>query len=98
MKNVYIKIRVSSLEKEIIKRKSEAAGVSVSEIIRGLVLNYKITQKLTTVELQCYKTLVKYSDNFRRISNGFKNQDYKLIKEETEQTSKLIREHLNKFL
>lgn len=98
MKNNFIKIRVTTLEKELIKRISEESGITISELIRATILGYKITPKLSEEELECYKILVKYADNFRRISNHFKEKDFKLIKTETLKTSNLIREHLKKFI
>lgn len=97
MKNHLIKFRVSKVESLIIKKKADKAGVSVSELMRGLILDYKLSNKLTPEEIECYQLLSKYSDNFRRISNLFKTGDTTGVKEESLETSKLIREHLLKL-
>jgi hypothetical protein len=97
MKDNFIKFRVSKIENLIIKKKASNSGVSVSELMRGLVFNYKLSNKLTQEEVECYQLLSKYADNFRRISNLFKLGDTTGVKEESIATSKLIREHLLKL-
>ena len=97
MKNDLIKFRVSKIENLIIKKKAEDSGVTVSELMRGLVFDYKLSHKLTTEEIECYQLLSKYADNFRRISNLFKLGDVDGFKKETLEASKQIREHLIKF-
>lgn len=97
MKDKLIKFRVTKIENLIIKKKASNSGVSVSELMRGLVFNYKLSNKLTPEEIECYQLLSKYADNFRRISNLFKLGDTTGVKEESIATSKLIREHLLKL-
>lgn len=97
MKDNLIKFRVSKIENLIIKKKASNSGISVSELMRGLVFNYKLSNKLTPEEVECYQLLAKYADNFRRISNLFKLGDTTGVKEESIATSKLIREHLLKL-
>ena len=97
MKDKLIKFRVTKIENLIIKKKASNIGVSVSELMRGLVFNYKLSNKLTPEEVECYQLLSKYADNFRRISNLFKLGDTTGVKEESIATSKLIREHLLKL-
>ncbi|MEO8255291.1 MAG: mobilization protein [Flavobacterium sp.] len=97
MKDNLIKFRVSAIENLIIKKKASNCGVTVSELMRGLVLDYKLSNKLTPAEIECYQLLSKYADNFRRISNLFKLGDTTGVKEEAIATSQLIREHLLKL-
>ena len=97
MKNQIIKFRVSKIEQRIIQKKSEKAGLSVSEFLRRLALEKEIKSRLTSEEIECYKTLSKYADNFRRISNLFKLGDVTSVKSESLETSKLIRNHIEKF-
>lgn len=97
MKNYFIKFRVSKIEYLIIKKKAEDSGISISELMRALAFNYKLSSKLTPEEIECYQLLSKYGDNFRRISNLFKLGDTTGVKEEALVTSKLIREHLMKI-
>lgn len=97
MKNKFIKFRVSPVENLLIKKKASKSGVTVSELMRCLAFNYKLTHKLTAEEIECYLLLSKYADNFRRISNLFKLGDFGSIREECIATSNQIREHLLKF-
>ncbi len=97
MKKQFIKLRVSSLEKKIIQRKSASAGLTISEYLRRLAFEKEVKARLTEDEITCYQNLSKYADNFRRISNLFKQGDVTKMKEEMLLTSKLIREHLSKF-
>ncbi|NDP21384.1 MAG: mobilization protein [Paludibacter sp.] len=97
MKDNLIKFRVSKIEYLIIKKQASNSGISVSELMRALVFNYKLSSKLTPEEIVCYQLLSKYADNFRRISNLFKLGDTTGVKEESIATSKLIREHLMKL-
>ena len=97
MKNNFIKFRVSKLESLIIKNKASTTGLTVSELIRALIFDYKISYKLTPEEIECYTHLSKFSDNFRRISNLFKLGDTDGFKKECLETSSLIRKHLLKL-
>ena len=97
MKDNLIKFRVSKIENLIIKKKASNSGISVSELMRGLVLDYKLSNKLTPEEIECYQLLLKYADSFRRISNLFKLGDTTGVKEVSIETSKIIREHLLKL-
>lgn len=92
-----IKFRVSLLEKRVIQKKSKEAGVPVSEFVRRLALEKEMKTRLTDEEIECYKTLSKYADNFRRISNLFKLGDMTGVKEESIKVAEEIREHFKKF-
>lgn len=97
MKNQIIKFRVSLIEKKIIERKAKSAGLTSSEYLRRLAFEKKIKSRLTEDEIQCYKNLSKFAENFRKISNLFKLGDVTGVKEESLETSRLIRQHLEKF-
>ncbi len=97
MKNEIIKFRVSKIEKRIIEKKSERAGLSVSEFIRRLTFEKELKAKLTPEEIECYLLLTKYGDNFRRIKNLFSKGDMTAMKIETLEAVKLIKGHLKKF-
>ena len=97
MKNYIIKFRVSKIEHAVITKKAEEAGISVSELLRGLAFNYKLSARFTPEEIEIYKTLSKFSNNFTRISNLFKNGDVEGMKIEILDTAKQIREHLLKL-
>lgn len=98
MRNKTLLVRMNSLEYLVIKNKAKKTGLPTAVYIRNRALNYDIPNRLTEEEINCYKTLSKFSDNFRRISNLFKLGDVMGVKEESLATSKLIREHLTKLL
>lgn len=97
MRNYIIKLRVSKIEQALIKKKAKDAGIPVSELLRGLALDYKLTSKLSAEEIEVYKTLTTFSLNFARIGNLFKLGDVEGVKKEALEASKLIREHLMKL-
>ncbi|WP_333661014.1 plasmid mobilization protein [Chishuiella changwenlii] len=97
MKSKIIKFRVSNTESYIIKKKAENCGITTSEFIRAVCFDYTIKPRLKDDEIEAYKMLIKYADNFRRISNLFKLGDTTGVKELSIETSKLIRKHLEKF-
>ncbi|MEW4924140.1 MULTISPECIES: plasmid mobilization protein [Algibacter] len=96
-KNKKIEFRVTLTEHLIIKHKAYKTGCSVSEYLRNIALDYPLTYKLTYDEIEVYKQLNKFGDNFRRIGNLFKLGDVTGVKETSIDTAKLIREHLNKL-
>lgn len=97
MKNKMIKFRVTALELQIIKLKISKTGLSISEFMRRTSLGIEMKNKLTEDEVICYQNLSKFADNFRRISQLFKLGDITKMKEECLNTSRLIREHLEKL-
>lgn len=96
-KNKKIEFRVTLVEYLIIQNKAKEAGCSTSEFLRSTALNYTLSYKLTKEEIEVYKELNKFADNFRRIGNLFKLGDIKGVKETALATAFLIREHLNKL-
>ena len=97
MKNKEFRFRVSPLEHQIIKNKITKTGLSISEFMRRLSLDLELKNKLTDDEILCYKNLSKYADNFQRISNLFKLGDVTGVKNETLETSRIIKKHLEKL-
>ena len=97
MKNKEFRFRVSPLEHQIIKNKIAKTGLSISEFMRRISLDLELKNKLTEDEIECYKNLSKFADNFRRISNLFKLGDVTGMKNETLETSRIIRKHLEKL-
>ena len=97
MRNLTIKLRVTKIEKLLIEKKAKSTGLSVSSYIRNLALGYEIKPQLNEQEFECYLSLSKYADNFRRISNLFKAGDVTGMKNETLETSRIIKQHLEKL-
>lgn len=95
MRKQRIEFRISSLEKEILKKKAEHAGLSVSDYCRRSALNQKVSYKLTAEELEAYKMLIQYRNNFASISNLFKNNQS--IGSPVLELVRQLDEHLKKF-
>lgn len=93
-----IEFRVTMTEFLLIQKKSNDTGCSMSEFLRNTALNYELTYKLTNDEIEVYRELNKFADNFRRIGNLFKLGDTEGVKKITIETASLIRNHLNKLL
>jgi len=96
MKKEHVQFRCSIYEKKMLKLKAKRAGLSLSEYCRGSALGHSIIERLTPEQLEYYSMLVKYKNNFSRISNMFKKRDPKLAKEVEELTYQ-IRNHLYNF-
>lgn len=97
MKTKYVKFRVSNLEKKVIERRAKIAGMTTSEFLRNLAFEKNIKARLSQDEIECYKTLTKFRNNFKNISNLFKLGDITQVKEESAKTAKEIKAHLNNF-
>ena len=95
MRKQRIEFRISSLEKEILKKKAEHAGLSISDYCRRSALNQKVSYKLTFEELEAYKMLIQYRNNFASIINLFKNNQS--IGSPVLELVRQLDEHLKKF-
>lgn len=88
--------RVYAIEKKVIEIAAGKSGLGVSDYIRRSCLGKTIQARLSQEELDLYRLLVEYRNNFSRISN--------LIKEREDFTSDLkglinnIDLHLKKFI
>jgi hypothetical protein len=96
MKREYIQIRCSIYEKKLLQRRAARAGISLSEYIRNTAFDKNIVERITPEQLETYKMLVQYKNNFSRIGNMFKKRDPKLVRE-VEDLAKEIRAHLKNF-
>lgn len=97
LKNQRIEIRLSEIDKSILQKKSEETGMSLSQFVLSCALKLEIKNRLSADEIECYKMLSKYADNFRRISNLFKLGDTDGFKKECLIASSEIRQQLLKF-
>lgn len=95
-KLVAIKFRTTAFEKKIIKIKAKKAGLSVSKFCRNALVDVEIKANLTDDEIQIYKMLVKYSNNFSAIGNMYKKRDPNLSKE-VYRLAREFRIHLQNF-
>ena len=96
MKRTYIKFRCSIYEKKLLKKRAHRAGLSLSEYCRSSAFGNTIIERLTREQLECYKTLIKYKNNFTSIGNMFKKRNPKLAIEVAE-LAEQIRNHLYNF-
>jgi sulfur relay (sulfurtransferase) DsrC/TusE family protein len=92
----FLKFRVTPLEKLVIKKKAENSGLSMSEFARASVLGQKISSKLTEDEIEIYKDLVKFHNNFQSISNAMKARSPS-ISNEVLLLADEMKKHLKKF-
>lgn len=96
MKREFIQIRCSIYEKKLLKNRAAKAGISLSEYLRSTAFQKNIVERITPEQLECYQLLIRYKNNFSRISSMFKKgnpqlaQEVKLLAEE-------IRTHLKNF-
>ncbi|WP_072878432.1 mobilization protein MbpA [Salegentibacter echinorum] len=96
MKREYIQIRCSIYEKKLLQRRAARAGISLSEYIRATAFDKNIVERITPEQLETYKMLVQYKNNFTRIGNMFRNRDPKLARE-VKDLAREIRTHLKNF-
>ncbi|PRX44401.1 mobilization protein MbpA [Salegentibacter salegens] len=96
MKREYIQIRCSIYEKKLLQRRAVRAGISLSEYIRASAFQRNIVERITPEQLEAYKMLIQYKNNFTRIGNMFKKRDPKLARN-VEDLAKEIRTHLKNF-
>lgn len=96
MKREFIQFRCSIYEKKMLKLKAKKAGLSLSEYCRSSAFENSTIERLTKEQLEHYAMLVKYKNNFTRISNMFKKRNPRLAKE-VENLANEIRMHLYNF-
>lgn len=96
MKRDYIKFRCSIYEKKILRNRAKRAGISLSEYCRSSAFGNSIIERLTKKQLEHYRMLVKYKNNFTSISNMFKKRNPKLAME-VQKLAEEIRTHLYNF-
>ena len=96
MKKQRLEMRISSLEKEILKKKAAHAGLSVADYCRRAALNQKVTYKLTAEELEVYKELHRFRSNFVNLSNLIKRND-PALSDEMKAAAVAVTNHLKKL-
>ena len=96
MKREHIQIRCSVYEKKLLKRRAARAGISLSEYIRSTAFERNIVERITPEQLEYYRLLVQYKNNFTRIGSMFKKRDPQLSSAVV-QLAEEIRSHLKNF-
>lgn len=92
-----ILLRVSLFDEKLIKIKAKDCGLSTSEYLRRCALNKKLPKALDNDELEVYKDLKKFYNNFNAISNLFKKGDHQKMLLEIEELKFELKKHLKKI-
>lgn len=95
-KRQIIKFRCTNLEKKLLKGKAKKSGLTLSEYIRKIAFEEKIVERLSDEQIDIYKMLVNYHNNFKSIGNMYKKRDTNLT-EKVHQLADEIKLHLKKF-
>lgn len=59
----------------MLKLKAKKSGLTVSEFCRKSALDKKIVERLTDEQINIFKMLIKYHNNFKSIANLYKRKD-----------------------
>ncbi len=96
VKKEFVQFRCSVYEKKLLKVKARKSGLSISEYCRRAAFDDRIIERMTDEQIETYKMLVLYENNFKRIGNMFRKRDPKLA-DEVVQLANDIRGHLFNF-
>jgi hypothetical protein len=96
VKNEIIKFRCTIYEKKVLKVKAKKSGLTLSEYCRKVAFEEKITERLTEEQIDIYKMLISYHNNFKSIGNMFNKRNPELTKTVI-QLADEIKNHLKKF-
>ena len=95
LRNSRLVFRVYSLEKKAIELAADKSGLTISDYVRQCCLGQTIHARSSQEELDLYRLLVEYRNNFSRISNLMKGREDITI--ELKQVINSIDNHLKKF-
>ncbi|MGB7786933.1 MAG: mobilization protein MbpA [Salinimicrobium sp.] len=77
-KKELVKFRCSIYEKKLLQVKAKRSGLSLSEYCRKVAAEKDINERLSDEQMEIYRTLVKFHNNFKAIGNMFRKRDPKL--------------------
>ena len=92
-----IEIRLTILEEKLLKLKAKETGLPVSTYVRNCALGKKLPTQLNETELETYRELKKFYNNFSAISNLLKKGDYGNMLSEISLVQQEILFHLKKI-
>ncbi|WP_289037698.1 mobilization protein MbpA [uncultured Zobellia sp.] len=95
-KSQLVKFRCTSYEKKLLKAKANRCNLTLSEYLRKSAMEQAVAERFADDEIEVYKMLVKYHNNFKSIGNMFRGKNEGLTKMVYE-VAKEIKEHLKKF-
>lgn len=90
-----IEIRLTLLEEKLLKIKARETGLPVSTYVRNSALGKKLPKQLNESELEAYRELKKFYNNFSAISNLLKKGDYGTMLSEIGVLQQELLVHLN---
>ncbi|MEO1013191.1 MAG: mobilization protein MbpA [Bacteroidota bacterium] len=96
MKKEFVQFRCSVYEKKLLRVKAKKSGLSISEYCRRAAFNDRIIERLSEEQIEIYKMLFKYQNNFKLIGNMFRKRNPKLS-DEVVKLADEIRQHLLNF-
>ena len=94
VKRKNVKFRCTMYEKKLLEVKAARSQVSVSEFCRRAVFQVEIKERLSEEQIEVYKMLSKYHNNFKSIGNMFRQKDPRLA-DAVHQLANEMRNHLN---
>ncbi|PQJ82619.1 mobilization protein MbpA [Polaribacter glomeratus] len=94
--NIVTKFRTSSFEKKLIVLRAKKTGLSQSEFCKKAVLEIEIKERLTEEQIEVYKMLITYHNNFKSIGNLIKKKHPDLY-QKVFQIAEEIKTHLHNF-
>lgn len=77
-KTELVKFRCTVMEKKLLINRAKNSGLTLSEYFRRVAFEKKITERLTEDEIEIYKTLVRFHNNFKSIGNMYRKRNPKL--------------------
>jgi hypothetical protein len=96
MKRQRIEFICTSFEKKLIQVKAKKAGIKTADYCRKSALNKDIKEILNNEQIELYKMLITYHNNFKSIGNLIKNKHPDLY-QKVYQTAEEIKVHLQNF-
>lgn len=66
-KTELVKFRCTVMEKKLLINRAKNSGLTLSEYFTRVAFEKKITERLTEDEIEIYKTLVRFHNNFKSI-------------------------------
>lgn len=95
-KTELVKFRCTVMEKKLLINRAKNSGLTLSEYFRRVAFEKKITERLTEDEIEIYKTLVRFHNNFKSIGNMYRKRNPKLT-EKVYGLAEEIKTHLQKL-
>lgn len=96
MKKHKVEFRCTLFEKKLLKVKAKKSGLTLSEFCRKSAFDVEIIERLTDEQIEVYKVLITYHNNFKSIGNMFKKKNPNLTSEVYKLANE-IKNHLSNF-